>query len=86
MVGKHQPTVFEAFGPVLRRQRKVRGMSQETLAFEAGIQRNYVSLIKLGRNQPTITTVFKLASALSIKPAKLIQIVEDELPLGRASS
>jgi len=81
MVGKHKPTVFEAFGQVLRRQRKARGMSQETLAFEAGIQRNYVSLIELSRNQPTITTVFKLANALSMKPAKLIQMVDDELSL-----
>ena len=54
-------------------------MSQEALAFEAGIQRNYVSLIELGRNQPTITTVFKLANALSIKPAKLIQMGDDVL-------
>lgn len=79
MLGKQKTTIFEVFGQVVRRQRKARGMSQEALAFEAGIQRNYVSLIELGRNQPTITTVFKLANALSIKPAKLIQMVDDVL-------
>ena len=82
MLGKQKPTILEVFGQVVRRQRKARGMSQETLAFEAGVQRNYVSLIELGRNQPTITIVFKLANALAIKPSKLIQMVDDEFSLG----
>jgi len=81
MVGKQKITTTEAFGIVLRRQRIERGLSQEALALEAGIQRNYVSLIELGKNQPTITTIFKLANALSMKPAKLIQMVDDELSL-----
>jgi transcriptional regulator with XRE-family HTH domain len=55
------------------------GLSQEALALDAGLQRNYVSLMELGRNQPTITTIFKLATSLKIKPAKLIQLVDDEI-------
>ena len=79
MVGKQKITTAEAFGIVLRRQRIERGLSQEALALEAGIQRNYVSLIELGKNQPTVTTIFKLAGALSIKPAKLIQMVDEAM-------
>lgn len=67
-----------AFGIVLRRMRNARGLSQEKLAFEAELQRNYISLMELGTNQPTITTIFKLAKALKIKPHELISEVEDE--------
>jgi len=79
MVGKPKISAAQAFGLILRRERNERGLSQEALALEAGMQRNYVSLIELGKNQPTVTTIFKLAGALSIKPAKLIQMVDDAL-------
>jgi len=79
MLGKQKPTPVEAFGSVLRRERKARNLSQEALALEAEVQRNYVSLMELGRNQPTVTVIFKLAKALGIRPAKLIQMVDDEL-------
>ena len=85
MVGKPKITVAQAFGLVLRQQRSERGLSQEALALEAGIQRNYVSLIELGKNQPTVTIVFKLASALSIKPARLVQMLDDELSSNSSS-
>ncbi len=79
MLGKSKTTPVKAFGAVLRRQRKAVGLSQEALALEAGLQRNYVSLMELGRNQPTITTIFKLAISLQIKPAKFVQLVDDEI-------
>ncbi len=78
MVGKQRLEPGEAFGRVLRRQRKVRGLSQEQLALDAGVQRNYVSLLELGRNQPTISIIFKLADALSVRPSGLIKMTEDE--------
>ncbi len=65
-----------AFGRILRESRKNLGLSQEKLAFEANLQRNYISLIELGTNQPTITTIFKLAKALNTKPHELIKKVE----------
>jgi transcriptional regulator with XRE-family HTH domain len=79
MVGKQKISPAEGFGIALRKLRKSSGLSQEGLAFEAGIQRNFVSLIELGRNQPSITTIFKLADALSIRPSKLVQLAHDEL-------
>jgi transcriptional regulator with XRE-family HTH domain len=79
MLGKQKINPGEAFGIALRKLRIDAGLSQEALAFEAGIQRNFVSLIELGHNQPTVTTVFKLADALSIKPSRLVQLAENEL-------
>ena len=68
-----------AFGKVLRRLRKKKGLSQEELGFEADIQRNFVSLMERGLNQPTITTIFKIAKALGYTPSKIIALVEKEL-------
>lgn len=80
MLGKQkQSDPSHAFGVILRELRKKAELTQEKLAFEAGIERNYVSLIELGRNQPTITTIFKLAKALNIDASKLIKLVEINL-------
>ena len=76
MLGKLTKQPYEAFGLVLRDLRKERGLSQEALALDAGIQRNYVSLIERGINQPTVTTIFKLAIALKVRPSELVALVE----------
>jgi len=46
-------------------------MGQEQLGLESGVQRNFISLIETGQNQPTISTVFRQAAALGKKPSKL---------------
>ena len=79
MLGKQKISFASAFGIVLRRIRVKAGISQEKLALEAEMQRNYISLIELGRNQPSLTSIFKLANALEISPSKLVKLVEDEL-------
>ncbi len=81
MLGKQKTPVDVVFGIVLRRVRKEANLSQEGLALEADLQRNYISLIELGTNQPTITTIFKLAKALKIKPNELIGLVEQEMKI-----
>jgi transcriptional regulator with XRE-family HTH domain len=64
------------FGRVLRAKRKEVGLSQEALALEAGIDRNFVSLMERGLNQPSLSTVFKLAKALKVEPASLLKEVQ----------
>lgn len=68
-----------AFGRVLRQKRQEAGLTQEQLALEADVQRNYVSLIERGVNQPTIAVLFKLANALKCSPSTLILLVEEEM-------
>jgi len=68
----------EAFGLVLRRLRRLRGLSQEGLAFEAEMDRNYLSLLELGRNSASIKTIFKLAPALGVSVADFMAKVETE--------
>lgn len=68
-----------AFGTVLRRLRKEAGLTQEQLGFEAEVERNFISLIERGVNQPSIRVLFKLASALKVRPSELITRVEAEM-------
>ena len=65
-----------AFGKVLRRRRVEAGFTQEQLALEAALQRNYVSLMERGINQPTITTLIKLATPLGCTAAEIVEEVE----------
>lgn len=68
-----------AFGIVLRELRKQRELSQEVLAHESGLERNYISLLELGRNSASIKTLFKLAPVLDISVSDFIVRVESVL-------
>lgn len=77
--------VATAFGTVLRRLRKQAGLSQEQLGLEADLMRNYISILELGQQQPTITTLFKLAASLKRRPSEIMALVEDEILAGAAN-
>ena len=62
-----------AFGKVLRVLRKQAGYSQEQLALDADLQRNYISLLERGANSASIKTLYKLASVLNTSPAKMLE-------------
>lgn len=54
-------------------------MTQEVLAFEADLQRHYISLLERGASSPTLKSLFRLASALNISPDHLVAQVVAEL-------
>ncbi|UCV20081.1 helix-turn-helix domain-containing protein [Ferribacterium limneticum] len=63
----------QRFAVLLRKHRRDRGLSQETLAERAGLHRNFISLIERGVNQPSIDSLFQLALALEISPIDLVR-------------
>jgi transcriptional regulator with XRE-family HTH domain len=65
-----------AFGIVLRELRKQRELSQEVLAHESGLERNYISLLELGRNSASIKTLFKLTPVLGVSVSEFMGQVE----------
>lgn len=69
----------QAFGVVLRQLRLDAGLTQEQLGFEADLRRTYVSVLELGQQQPSLTTILKLACALGCSASDLIAKVEAEL-------
>ena len=68
-----------AFGRVLRRLRTAAELTQEKLGFDAGLRRTYISILELGEQQPTLTTILKLAKALGCSAAEIVAAVEREL-------
>ncbi|WP_122665906.1 helix-turn-helix domain-containing protein [Pseudomonas viridiflava] len=70
-----------AFGKVLREARLNRKITQEALAYQAGLQRNYISLMERGHHQPTLETVFSLAEALDCSPLDLVRLTLELIPV-----
>ena len=63
-------------GEELRTARTKAGLTQEDLAFEAEISRNYVSLLELNQKSPTVDVLFRICQALELSAAELIARVE----------
>ena len=66
----------QAFGQALRSPRTKRKWTQTDLALRADVDRNYVSLIELGRNSPSVRLMFGLCDALDITPSDMLKDVE----------
>jgi len=71
--------VGRIFGQVLRLARKEAGLTQEQLAFEAGVQRNYISFLERGIHEPTLGMIIQLSRALGCSATTLISNVEAQL-------
>lgn len=50
----------------LRKLRTGRGLSQEALAVDAGVDRTYVSRVERGRENPTVGVIERFALSLSV--------------------
>jgi len=56
----------------LRRLRKAKGLSQDALAFEAGINRTYIGGVERGERNVSLDNIVRLAAALGVTPAELL--------------
>lgn len=54
------------------RLRKEKDFTQERFAEISGFTQQYVSDLERGRRNPTVVTLFHLASALGVTPAELV--------------
>jgi transcriptional regulator with XRE-family HTH domain len=59
-------------GRNVRACREARGLTQEQLAFDAGMKRSYVSELERGLRNPSVRAVERLARALKIDPSQLL--------------
>ena len=71
----------ETFATNLRRLRHAKGLSQDDLAYEAGISRSYLSQLEKGRFYASLKIIGKLAEVLRIEPVEMLRF-----PQGRARS
>ena len=67
------------FGEQLRNARKTAHLTQEELAFRAGLDRTYISLLERGLKNPTLTTFFQLCRVLDQPPDIFIAQINAQL-------
>ena len=60
-------------GRNIRRLRLEKGLTQERFADVSGFAQQYLSDLERGRRNPTIVTLFEIASALQVPPSVLIE-------------
>jgi len=71
MVSENKKALL-AFGRRVRQLRKRRGLSQEDLSLESGLDRTFVSHVERGARNASILSILKLAKALRLRPSKLL--------------
>ena len=62
-----------ALGNAIREVRLAKGISQEKLALLAEVDRSYVGRVERGDNNAAVLTLVRLAEALDVTVAKLVQ-------------
>jgi transcriptional regulator with XRE-family HTH domain len=56
----------------LRQLRNERGLSQRALAEKAGISREFLARLETGRQDPTLSTLEKIAKALKVRVGAIV--------------
>ncbi|EME68085.1 XRE family transcriptional regulator [Paramagnetospirillum caucaseum] len=64
-------------GQNVKRIRIERGLTQEQLAAASGFTQQYLSGLESGRRNPTVVTVYEIATALSVTYLELLKPVPD---------
>ena len=64
----------QVFAANLRRLRHARGLTQEDLAYDAGVNRSYMSRIEKGATYVGLEIIGKFANALKVEPADLLRL------------
>lgn len=70
------PAPDPVLAAVLRRLREERGLSQEALAYRAGITAGSLGRIELAQSSPSWATVRQIAKALGVTMTELAATVE----------
>ena len=74
MVSACRMDLRQVFAINLRRLRHAKGLSQDDLAYEAGISRSYLSQIEKGTFYASLKILGRVAAALDVEPAELLRL------------
>jgi transcriptional regulator with XRE-family HTH domain len=66
-------SILVRFGNRVRELRKKKGLSQEGLALESGLDRSYVGGVERGERNISLENIEKLAKALGVTAAALMR-------------
>ena len=65
--------ILREFGLRIQQERKKLGMSQEELAFRAGMHRTYIGMIERAERNITLSNIKKLTDALQLNIKDLFE-------------
>lgn len=65
----------QAIAAEVKARRGLIGISQEELAFRAGVHRTFIAKLEVASTQPSLSTTFQLAEALAVSPEDLVKAV-----------
>jgi transcriptional regulator with XRE-family HTH domain len=65
-------------GRNVKRIRQEKGLTQEQLSELSGFSQQYLSGLEQGRRNPTIVSLYELATALGVSHMELVRSAEDE--------
>ncbi len=57
----------------IKQLREAEGITQEDLAKKAGLSLGYIGRLEIGRHDPSLSTLVKLAKALKVKVERLLE-------------
>lgn len=77
-MSQDNPIIKQVIGKTIKALRIKRGLSQEDLAGLCEVDRSYISMIEVGRNEPSVSKIFELCIGLNIKPSSFFHLVEIE--------
>ena len=69
----HKGPLRDTLAKNMRRLRASRGLSQEALAHESGLNRTYLSGVERSERNVSIDNIARIASGLGIEPWKLLK-------------
>ncbi|MGJ7491439.1 helix-turn-helix domain-containing protein [Variovorax sp. ZT4R33] len=76
MRSSQDPALLKALASELKARRAALGMSQDELAFSAGINRTFVAKLELATTSPSLSSLFRLSNGLNAEPWELILAVQ----------
>jgi transcriptional regulator with XRE-family HTH domain len=65
-------------GRNVKRIRQEKGLTQEQLAEISGFSQQYISGLEQGRRNPTIVSLYELATALEVSHMELVRPTEED--------
>ena len=69
----HKGPLRDTLAKNMRRLRAARGLSQEALAHESGLNRTYLSGVERSERNVSIDNIARIASGLGVEPWKLLK-------------
>ena len=69
----HKGPLRDVLAKNMRRLRAARGLSQEALAHESGINRTYLSGVERSERNVSIDNISRIAKGLQVEPWKLLK-------------